>query len=163
MLSSPGSSLRWQVPHCSYQCLTRRPEALACSFLSVCLTLWDSNGACISTDFHCAFSIFVSLSHSLSMFSFLVGVSQFVYLCVHRSACICTTFICFYVPPHLEFRGLIFGLRIYLYIGFMEVWVLYFGAPLSTAQFLAYVVTFVCTLVCLRQIISLWHYLVPSP
>lgn len=85
MLSSPGSSLRWQVPHCSYQCLTRRPEALACSFLSVCLTLWDSNGACISTDSHCAFSIFVSLSHSLSMFTFL-----FLWVCPSLCICVCT-------------------------------------------------------------------------
>jgi len=66
-------------------------------------------------------SIFISLSHSLSLFSFLVGVSQLVCLCVHMSTRICTTFICLYIPPHLEFRGLFFGLRIYLYNSFMEM------------------------------------------
>ena len=73
VLEAPGSSWRGLVPHCSSQCLTRRPEAHACSSLSVCLILCDINVACFSSASHCALSVSdsVSLSHSLALFPFL--------------------------------------------------------------------------------------------
>lgn len=60
-------------------------------------------------------SIFLFLFLWLCLhFSFFVGVSQSVSLCVYTSKCICTTFICLYFPAHLDSRGQYLGLSIYL-------------------------------------------------
>lgn len=93
MLDNPGSSLRGLVPNYSYQCLNRSSQAQACLLLSVCLALWDSNGACISPGSHSTLFPYFSFSFSDSVYiSLCVGVSQSVSLCVHTSKCIWTTF-----------------------------------------------------------------------
>lgn len=91
VLAASGSSWSGLVPHCSSQCLSRRPEAHSSSSLSVCLILWDRNVACISSASHCA--LFLSLFPFIILwlgflFSFLwvcpiLWVYGCVRVCVH--------------------------------------------------------------------------------
>ena len=91
-------------------CLIRIAEFHACSSLSVCLILWGSNVAYISSTSHCVLYVSVSLSHSLTLCFSILCIGLSLWACVHAHVQICEYVLYVFISLHnLESSSLCFS------------------------------------------------------
>ena len=129
MLDAPGSSLRGLLSYCASQHLTRRPEAHGCS--SLCAFFSETAMLHAFLLYLIVLSQFMSLSlpfcDSVSFSPSSTCLPICVSLCVHMHL---PVYVYVYISFHtLEYGGLCFVLRIYLYNRFKVMVVLKSGSP----------------------------------